>query len=908
MRFQDLESNDFIGAEVTSFETELHNLTLPNIHEMDTTHYEMDNTEFLYDKTLQTNMENDTLLDTIELNKNMLNISPQETQVFAISRTNIENNLLTLDKSASKELIGSSEDQLCADSGGGTENLPPAVAEKLSLNNSPKLLSHVQGLPSPQELPCAQKSPSLHKLTPLYEIPSQRLSPFPLSSQQTSPLPEKSSLLASCKKCSLVTNEQKSPLLEKSSLLTSPKTVSVVTTPPTSPLPEKSSFLSSPGEYSLVASHKKSASPEKSSLVASPEKSSLVNKKLLIPHVLDRAVTRSRIVPRVQLVDYDCDVDSDSDNDEVLDGVTMGSRRPIIDYKSTDESTDTISDDSDSNSLINESCSKKLNALALGLAHDLSDTGTISSDERTEPCAEVKNSLESIALLSPLHLNMKMKSYFSPSSPVLNKSDVVSSTMNLNISAEIKKDDTSLNKHLKEDSTLAGLKKDDCDTFAIIKKDNDASSENEDASAGPKVTNDTCVGLKEGDAKVSMVETSQPLSTKSTPTVSSEVLTPISSLSLLNVSALSASTTSPVFDKTQSTIISTDTTTLASTMPDSISSIFNEDFTCSETENPSSTSVPATGNITLKYHNFPNSFVSDKKGTITSTESHGKSFNADESMKDNVQSLVNFATNLVLPSLIPSPLIAGDQIPDPESILNAPESHNSNPIRLTSIPIPSSVACSSFVSSSPSGTMSQASSPTPAIEATHLTSDSNNTPVITSATSSTDNVMDIDSTQSPKSHKVNEVENSFSDQCDTNDDAISYINEPVNAFPSALKLSIDLSVLPHKKKILQRAKWANLLTTPVPVLRERKRTLKSTVTVKSTLIKSDRKPGAKNSSPRKQRQVYISDNDNQHGIGEVVWSKFSYWDPWPCKIILHSDVDQLEPPIDQVTDNQCMLW
>ena len=885
LTFQDLESNDFIGAEVTSFETEFHNvdkLTLPNIHEMDSNsiiHHEIDNTEFLYDKTLQTNMGNDTLLDTIELNKTMLDILPQETQVFAISRNNVEDDLLTVTKTASKELIGSSVDQLCTDSSGGssgTENLPPVAEKPSSLNNSPKLLLYGQDLPSSQKSPCAQKSPSLHKLTPLQEIPSQQQSPSPQSSQQTSLLSEKFTLVTSSEKCSLVATQQKSLFPEKSSLVKSPKNCSVVPT-------QQNSLLS-----------------EKSSLVSSPGKCSLVSKKLLTPHVLDRAVTRSRILPRVQLVDYDCDVDSDSEDDEVLGGGSMVVRQSIVDHKSTDDSTDTMSDDSDSNSLINESCGKKLNALPPGLAHDLSDTGTVSSDERMEPCAEVKNSLESIALLSPPHLSMKLKSCFTPSSPVLNKRDTVSSMMDLDSSSEIKKDDISLNKRLEEASTSAGLKKDD--TFDSLKEYGDASFEDKDDTfACPAVTNDTCVGLMEVDARVSMVETSQ--STISTLTVSSEVPPPISSSSLLNTSTLSAPTISPVFDKTaQSTVSSADITTLTTTMSGSISSIFNEDFA---SENPSSTPVPTTN-----YHDFSDTFDSIKGETV-STESH---VNAGESGKDDFRSLVNFATNLVLPSLIRSPPVAGDQIPDPDSMPNAPsilESQNSDPIQSTSIPIPSPPVCSSFVSDGPDGTITQKSSPTPTVEAAHLTTDNNNTPVATFATSSnegTDNVTDIDSTQSPESHKINEAESSFPDQCDANDNAVSKVNESVNVFPSALKLSIDLSVLPHKKKVLQRAKWATLLTTPVPVLRERKRTLKSTVTVKSTLVKSDRKPTTKSGSPKKQREAYISDSVSQHDIGEVVWSKFSHWDPWPCKIILHSDVEQLEPPIDQVNYNQCILW
>ena len=83
----------------------------------------------------------------------------------------------------------------------------------------------------------------------------------------------------------------------------------------------------------------------------------------------------------------------------------------------------------------------------------------------------------------------------------------------------------------------------------------------------------------------------------------------------------------------------------------------------------------------------------------------------------------------------------------------------------------------------------------------------------------------------------------------------------------------------------------------MPVLRERKKSQRTTVTVESTIIKSDRKPTTK-SIPKKQLQ--LSPVNNQYNVGDVLWSKFSYWDLWPCKIILHSDVDQLEPSSDQV--------
>ena len=128
------------------------------------------------------------------------------------------------------------------------------------------------------------------------------------------------------------------------------------------------------------------------------------------------------------------------------------------------------------------------------------------------------------------------------------------------------------------------------------------------------------------------------------------------------------------------------------------------------------------------------------------------------------------------------------------------------------------------------------------------------------------------------------------------------LDSPVSTFPESLQISVDLAVLPERKKILQKAKWAAILTTPVRNLRERKATnKKSTLIVTSSIIKSDRKrqepkPVSPPSSPPPASPL----SEGKFKVGDVVWSKFSYWDLWPCQIKHHADIKQAEPGPDQV--------
>ena len=128
------------------------------------------------------------------------------------------------------------------------------------------------------------------------------------------------------------------------------------------------------------------------------------------------------------------------------------------------------------------------------------------------------------------------------------------------------------------------------------------------------------------------------------------------------------------------------------------------------------------------------------------------------------------------------------------------------------------------------------------------------------------------------------------------------LDSPVSTFPESLQISVDLAVLPERKKILQKAKWAAILTTPVRNLRERKTTnKKSTLIVTSSIIKSDRKrqepkPVSPPSSPPPASPL----SEGKFKVGDVVWSKFSYWDLWPCQIKHHADIKQAEPGPDQV--------
>ena len=809
---QDLETSDVLAAGISSFEAELHDLDqrVPqSIQETDspdlslsnsTAQQEIENAEFLcsLNDNTWTNVDDDTLLDTIELNKSVLDISPQETQVFAINRSNVEDNLLTVDNTEADKLLCVPQDELpCSSSdqppGGGSSSSTDnnlTVTEKPS---SPTVVScKQQDSPSPPDLPCPQELPS----------------------------------------------------------------------------PQKSS------------SPQRLLAPEKS---PSPQRSSLVNTMSLSPCDLGTPLLVCKTVSRVQLVDYDYDADSDSGDDDanennvlggvtmeikkpvadsdngdddanennVLGGITMEIKKPVVDHKYTDDSTDTISDDSDSNSLVDKSHSTKFTSTADSnyLAHDLSDTGTISSDEKME-CTDV-SSLETTVVLSPPLPFMKIvaqKSNVAPVSPISNEGD-----MDVNTSAE-------------------------------------------------------------DEATVHTVETSQSVSTISTittPPISVEVSPSISNASTPHVSTLAAP---PLFDITTQPVYpvsSADTTILTTTASGNLSSVFDKDTICNE--NPWSSLMSTTTSSTyLKFPSFyEDTFVYNKGTPVTSKKLHACAAGGSE-FKDGVQSLANFATDFAQPSLDmvqkavsysapPVSTAACNELPVsviPGSVLNTcspsiSELHTSDPIQSTSFPFLSSRVCNPSVKDSLAVTTTRASSQTSTVEV----SNENNTTNASTVSSNSNGDHVTDPTQSLGSCQVVRKDISVPDPDNTNDDTINDDGEKlVSTFPDALKLSIELSVLPQKRKVLQRAKWATLLTTSVPVLRERRRPVKSTVTIKSTVIKSDRKPTT--NSPKKQ----LSESGNQHQVGEVLWSKFSYWDPWPCQIILHSDVDQPEPPPDQVNN------
>lgn len=720
-----------------------------------TTQQEIENTEFLcsLNDNVQTNVDNDTLLD----------ISPQETQVFATNRSNVKDNLLTVDNTEpdTKVLCAPQEEQAGSSSvqpGSSVDNNLP-VTEKLS---SPPIvaLCKQQDSPSPQKLSC----------------------PKELSSPQNSPSPQNSS------------SPQKLPSSDK---LLSPNIINIMS---------------------------------------------------LTPREIDTLLSARKTVPRVQLVNYDYDADSDSDNDDVamesndLGGVTKKIKNLVVDYRSTDDSTDTISDDSDSNSLVHKECNAEFTSAEYSyyLGHDLSDTGTVSSDEKTELCTDVKNSLETTVLLSPPLPYMKIAAQKSNLTPISLEADMPPSIMDVNTSAEEK-------------------------------------------------------------AQVHTVETSQSVSTiptMTTPPVSVEVSPSISAPLVF------ALTGSPIFDKTTQPVV--DPVTSMDTTVSGNLSLVTDSVSCNES---SSTSlIPTTTCQT-----FEDTFVSNKDTPVTSEQSPVHTADGSEFVGD-VHPLVNYATDIKHPSLVQNPVnysappvsTACNELPVfavPDSVPNTCSSSipTSNPIQSTSIPYPSFQVCNSSVNESLAVTMTQASSQTSIVEISHVPNDNtNDVPSTVSSNESNDRV--TDSTPSFDSCPIEKSVGPVSDPDDTiTTDTVIRDGDgrPDNAFPAALKLSIDLSVLPQKKKVLQRAKWASLLTTPVPVLRKRKMLLKSTVTVKSTVIKSDRKPNTQSSSsPKKQPQE--PDGANQHGIGQVLWCKFSYWDPWPCKIIVHSDVDQPEPPSDQV--------
>ena len=767
---QDLQMSESLGTENPSRFHSLEELVSQCIQETNkpdinnsTAQQEIESTEFLcsLNDDLQTNADNDTLLD----------ISPQETQVFAINRSNVEDNILTVDNTeADAKVLCAPQEEHCGSSsaqpGSSIDNNLP-VTEKLS---SPPIVASCkqQDSSSPQKLSC----------------------PKELSSPQRSPSPQKS----------------KSPL-------SSPQKLS-------SPPSQKS---------------KSPLSPPSSDKVLSPD---IINIMPLTPREIDALLSVRKTMPRVQLVDYDYDADSNSGDDgdvamesNDLRGVTSKIKKLVVDYRSTDDSTDTISDDSDSNSLVDETCNTEFISAEDSnySAHDLSDTGTASSDEKTELRTDVKNSSETTV--------MKIVAQKSNLAPIPPEGDMLPSIMDVN------------------------------------------------TSAGEK-------------AQVHTVETCQSVSTISTtttPPVSVEV-SPSTSAPL--VSTLTAS---PIFDKTTQPVdpvTSMDTTILTATVSGSLSSV-TDSAPCNE--------IPTT--ISSTCQSFEDTFVSNKGTPVTSKQSP---VHVTDGSEFEGQSL---ATDFVLPSLVQKPVnysappvstAACNELPVfPDSIPNTCSSPipTSDPIQSTSIPFPSSQVCNSSASDTLAVTMTQALSQTSTIETSCIPNDNtNDVPSTVSSNENNDHVTDesndhvTDSTQSFDDCKIEKKDGPVSDPDDssTTDTVIRYDNDrAANAFPSALKLSIDLSVLPQKKKVLQRAKWATLLTTPVPVLRERKRPIKkSTVTVKSTIIQSNRP------SPKKQPQE--PDSGNQHTIGDVLWSKFSYWDPWPCKIIVHSDVDQPEPPPDQV--------
>ena len=570
---------------------------------------------------------------------------------------------------------------------------------------------------------------------------------------------------------------------------------------------------------------------------------------------VDERLAMCKTIPQVRLVDQDYDADADSVDEDATDCNVLPSgteiKPPVGDYKFTDDSTDSISYDSDSNSLVHEKCGivtvSKTDSIYL--THNLSDTGT-ASDEVMELCTDMK--LPSTELLSPPLSCMKTvvhKSNYTSISSMVSKDDMVPSVM------------------------------------------------------------DVCIST-ERNAKVHTVET-PPLFVS---TVSTTNVTP----SLLKVPTphIFSPSTSPIFDLSSESVCPISDATSLGTMVSTVSSASSDtspaiSYKCTHSDSIQSLMPPTTF-----IPSFCNSgFVSYRDTPVSGLTSPAHT--TDSCKNNDIQSPVNIATGFLISqslktvthSMAAPVSITCSEVSvfaTPRSILNTcsspiPELQTSIPAS-DSIPSTSILASASQVCNSPMNddnsqaiAMTQASSE---MEAVH-SADKNITTVTSTVTSNGNGDHDIKSAQLLDCCQTDKEVSSVPDTAVNDDDD----DGPVTTFPAALTLSIDLSVLPQKKKVLQRAKWAALLTTPVPILRERKKSIRPTVTVKSTVIKSDRTATTKGIPipiPIPKKQQKMPANADQHKVGDVVWSKFSYWDLWPCKIILHSDVDQPIPTPDQV--------
>ena len=577
---------------------------------------------------------------------------------------------------------------------------------------------------------------------------------------------------------------------------------------------------------------------------------------------VDERLAMCKTVPQVRLVDQDYDADADSVDEDATDCdvLTSGTeiKPPVGDYsKFTDDSTDSISYDSDSNSLVHEKCgivtASKTDSIYL--MHNLSDTGT-ASDEVMELCTDMK--LPSTELLSPPLSCMKTvvhKSNYTSIPSMLSKDDMVPSVM------------------------------------------------------------DVCIST-EGNAKVHTVET-PPLFVSTVSTIATQSVTTKVTPSFLKVPTphIFSPSTSPIFDLSSESVCPISDTTSLDTMVSTVSSASSDTLPAISYKCTHSDSIQSLMPPTTFIPSFCNSgFVSDKDTPVSSLTSPAHT--TDSCKNNDIQSPVNIATGFLISQSLktvthsmaaPVSITCSEMsvFATPRSILNTcsspiPESQTFIPAS-DSVPSTSISASASQVCNSPMNDNSQTIAMTQAsseIEAVHL-ADENITTVTSPVTSNGNGDHDIKSAQLLDCCQTDKEVSSVPDTAVNDDDD----DGPVTTFPAALTLSIDLSALPQKRKVLQRAKWAALLTTPVPILRERKKSIRPTVTVKSTVIKSDRTATTKGIPipiPIPKKQQKMPANADQHKVGDVVWSKFSYWDLWPCKIILHSDVDQPIPTPDQV--------
>ena len=840
---QDLDKNDPPGAIVSLFETPFHDtgqLLEPNSvqdKEFDNKlQHEIKHTESLLpssssDINVQTDtLGNVSLCDTIEPNKTVLNTSMQEAQVLSnvsdMCDINVEDNL--------------SEDTLSAndDAQINTRLLSVPQEEQTGCTNQPDI--NVGNVEPPLTEEALSPVMELCKKQPLSPKPSL----LPKDDAQTNP------------KVLSVSQEGQAGNIDHTTETVDPSLTEEILSPVVElykqePLSPKTSPLL-----------KKPVSPQAS---PSPQQSPIVDIMSLSPRDNDDAIPVCRTVPRIQLVDYGYDADSDSmDEDDVIDGdapacaTSIQIKPAAIGQKFIDDSTDSISDDSDSNYLVRGSCGRKVTATAVkmdsnSLTHSLSDTGTGtatgSCDEKMEVQCDLKvPALESTALLSPPC--MKPVEQNSPISPVLSN------------------DNTSIVPLIMDDGVSAGLVEDQADLHAM--------------------------------------DTPLCVSTVSAVTTPSIATTGTISVLQVHVPHLSTSATSPVFDLSNESVYP-------------VSNTPNLTVVVSSAGSSTSHSLSVKSNSSLSPVTTFKSIPSFCKNTFEGgTVSNAEFFNMPANSvicfeNDDIELPINFSTGFVIsPSLKTPPYstllpvsIACSEVSVFASPTSIPKTcpspvpvsiPASDTMASTSTPILTSQACSSSVNDNISVTMVTQTSMK---EETHLLDTDTTTNTSTVTCDKNDDDEYLNSAQTLGDCQVDKEDSAPGSDNDKNNDDDKNVDDdiPISTFPAALKLSIDLAVLPQKKRVIQKAKWAALLTTPVPVLRERKKAEKTTVTVQSTIIKSDRKPTAK-SIPKKQLQ--LSPVNSQYKVGDNLWSKFSYWDLWPCKIILHSDVDQPEPTPDQV--------